>query len=102
MVQPRPLVLLLLLLCLPLFQAAAQRQAGNIHVNVTYPDDHPVGAQLRVRLVSGSSGDQIGESFTNDRGQATFMNVAVGNYRASVSGEGIEPTESETFQVDSR
>jgi tetratricopeptide (TPR) repeat protein len=103
MVQLRPLALLLLpLLCLPLSQVAAQHQAGTINVNLTYPDDRPAGAQLRVRLMSGSSGDQVGETFTNDRGQATFLNVAVGNYHVSVNGEGIEPKESETFQVDSR
>jgi hypothetical protein len=101
MVQHRPLALLLLpLLCLPLSTVAAQHQAGTVNVNLTYPDDRPVGAQVRVRLIGGSGGDQVGETFTNDRGQAIFLNVAVGNYHVSVNGEGIEPKESETFQVD--
>jgi len=103
MVQQRaPVLLLLPLLCLLFSQVAAQHQSGNIHVNVTYPNDHPASAQLRVGLISGSNGDQIAETFTNDRGQATFLNIPVGNYHVSVSGEGIQATQSETFEVDER
>jgi tetratricopeptide (TPR) repeat protein len=103
MVHHRPLALLLLpLLCLPLSQVVAEHQTGNIHVDVTYPDDRAAGAQLRVGLISGSNGNQIAETFTNDRGQATFLNVALGNYHVSVSGEGIQATQSETFEVDAR
>lgn len=94
--------LLLLLLCLPLSQIAAQHQAGNIHVYVTYPNDRVPSGQMRVALVSGSSGDQVAETFTNDRGEATFLNVVIGNYHVSISGEGIQPTQSETFEVDER
>ena len=103
MVQHRPLTLLLpLLLCLSFAQISAEHQGGNIHVYVTYPDDRVPGGQLRVALISGSNGDAIGEMFTNDRGEATFLNVAIGNYHVSVSGDGIQATQSDTFQVDER
>jgi len=103
MVQHRPLTLLLpLLLCLSFAQISAEHQGGNIHVYVTYPDDRVPGGQLRVVLISGSNGDAIGEMFTNDRGEATFLNVAIGNYHVSVSGDGIQAIQSDTFQVDER
>ncbi|MGA8490464.1 MAG: tetratricopeptide repeat protein [Terriglobales bacterium] len=94
--------LLVLLLCLPLSRSVAQHQAGNVHVYVTYPDDRAVTVQVKVSLISGSSGTQVEENFTNDRGEATFLNVAVGNYHVSVSGEGIQATQSDSFEVDER
>jgi tetratricopeptide (TPR) repeat protein len=94
--------LLVLFLCLPLSWSAAQHQAGNVHVYVTYPDDRAVTAQVKVGLIGGTSGAQVEELFTNDRGEATFLNVPLGNYHVSVSGEGIQPTQSDSFEVDER
>ncbi len=94
--------LLVLLLCLPLSRSAAQHQAGNVHVYVTYPDDRAVTVQVKVALISGTTGTQVEENFTNDRGEATFVNVALGNYHVSVSGQGIQPTQSDSFEVDER
>ena len=94
--------LLVLLLCLPLSRSAAQHQAGNVHVYVTYPDDDAVTMQVKVGLISGTSGAQVEELFTNDRGEATFLNVALGNYHVSVSGQGIRATQSDSFEVDER
>jgi tetratricopeptide (TPR) repeat protein len=104
MLRRRPLNLLLLvpLLCMPLSQIAAQHQMGNIHIYVTYPDDRVPSGQMLVQLISGSNGDQIGVTYTNDRGAATFVNVAVGNYHVAVSGEGILPTQSDSFEIDER
>ena len=94
--------LLVLFLCLPLLWSAAQHQAGNVHVYVTFPDDRAVTTQVKVGLISGTSGAQVEELFTNDRGEATFLNVSLGNYHVSVSGEGIQPTQSDSFEVDER
>lgn len=102
MIRYRPLALLLLLLSLPFSQVAAQHQAGNVHVYVTYPDDRAVTVQVKVSLISGMTGTQVEELFTNDRGEATFLNVSLGNYHVSVSGEGIQPTQSDSFEVDER
>jgi tetratricopeptide (TPR) repeat protein len=101
MLHHRPLVLVLLpLLALPFSQAAAQLQTGNIHVYVTYPDDRAPTAQLKVGLIG--SGNQVAETYTNDHGQAQFLNVAIGNYQVSVTGQGIQATLSEMFEVDAR
>jgi len=94
--------LLALFLCLPLSWSVAQHQAGNVHVYVTYPDDRAVATQVKVGLISGTSGAQVEELFTNDRGEATFLNVSLGNYHVSVSGEGIQATQSDSFEVDER
>jgi|HubBroStandDraft_2_1064218.scaffolds.fasta_scaffold13543_1 tetratricopeptide (TPR) repeat protein len=99
--RSRP-ALLALFLCLPLSWSAAQHQSGNVHVYVTYPDDRAVTAQVKVGLIGGTSAAQVEELFTNDRGEATFLNVPLGNYHVSVSGEGIQPTQSDSFEVDER
>jgi tetratricopeptide (TPR) repeat protein len=101
MLHHRPLVLLLLpFLCLLVSPAIAQTLSGNVHVHVTYPDDRAPGIQMKVALIG--DGNQIAETFTNDQGQAQFVNVAVGNYQVSVSGSGIQTTTSDTFEVDAR
>ena len=94
--------LLALFLCIPLSWSAAQHQAGNVHVYVTFPDDRAVTAQVKVGLISGTSGAQIDQLFTNDRGEATFLNVSLGNYHVAVSGQGIQATQSDSFEVDER
>jgi tetratricopeptide (TPR) repeat protein len=95
-------LLLLLLLALPLSRAAAQIKTGSLHVYVTYPDDRAPEGQLKVGLINESNGNQIAETFTNDHGQAQFLSVAIGNYQVTVSGQAIQTTQSETFEVDAR
>ena len=97
----RPLVLLLLpLLYFPVSPALAQLKIGNVHVRVTFPDDRAPTVQLKVVLLG--DGNQVAETFTNDNGQAQFLNVAIGNYQVSVSGSGIQTTTSDMFEVDAR
>jgi tetratricopeptide (TPR) repeat protein len=76
--------------------------AGSVHVHVVYADDRRTGANLRVVLMQGSSGTPIATTFTNDNGKADFRSVAVGEYHVVVSGNGIETTTSEQFEVDAR
>jgi len=103
MVQHRPrILLLLLLLALPLSPAAAQLKTGNLHVSVTYPDDRVPDGQMKIGLINESNGNQIAQTFTNDHGQAQFLGVAIGNYQVTVSGQAIQTTQSETFEVDAR
>ena len=103
MVRHRRLALLLLaLLCLPLSQLAAQHRGGNLQVYVTYPDERPPSEQLKVELISGSSGTQQAETYTDDRGRAQFVSVALGTYQVSVSGQSIQATVSDPFEVDER
>jgi tetratricopeptide (TPR) repeat protein len=75
---------------------------GSVHVHVVFADDRKAGANLQVRLMQGSSGTPVGTTYTNDMGKADFRNVTVGEYHVEVSGEGIESTESELFEVDAR
>jgi tetratricopeptide (TPR) repeat protein len=95
-------LLLLLFLCLPLSRASAQSRAGNISIYVTYPDDRAPTEQLRVALIGGATGTEVAETYTNDHGRAQFLRVAMGTYQVSVSGQSIQPTTSETFEVDER
>jgi len=100
--HPRLTLLLPLLLCMPLSPLAAQHQGGNLHVYVTYPNDRAPSEQLKVELISGASGTQAAEAYTDDRGEIQFANVAVGTYQLSVSGQSIQATVSEMFDVDTR
>ena len=52
--------------------------------------------------MDGSRNQVLGTTYTNDNGQADFPGVPVGDYHVRVSGGGIDATDSETFQVDSR
>jgi tetratricopeptide (TPR) repeat protein len=76
--------------------------SGNVHVHVVFADDRRAGANLLVRLMQGSSSTPEATTFTNDMGQADFRNVTVGMYHVSISGDGIETTESPVFEVDAR
>jgi tetratricopeptide (TPR) repeat protein len=102
MVRLRPLVLFVLSLFSPLIlpEVSAQLKTGDVHVYVTLPNDRALPEQLKVVLISGAN--QVAETFTNDHGQAQFSNVVIGNYHVQVSGQGIQTTESEEFEVDAR
>ncbi len=101
--HPRPVLLLLPLLCLPLQLTAQQHQAAsNLQVYVTFPDDRAVREQLKVGLISGSSGTQFAETYTDDQGRAHFSNLAAGTYQVSVSGQSIQATVSDMFDVEPR
>jgi len=76
--------------------------AGSVHIHVVFADDRKAGANLQVRLMQGSSDTPIAMTYTNDTGKADFRNVAVGEYHVEISGDGIETTRSELFEVDSR
>ena len=75
---------------------------GNVHVHIVYSDDRNAGPFLQVRLMSGSSEEVMGTTYTNDIGQADFIGVPIGDYHVAVSGDGVEATESSTFEVDNR
>jgi tetratricopeptide (TPR) repeat protein len=69
---------------------------------VTYPDDRAPTEQMKVQLISASTGMQFGETYTNDHGGAQFVNVPTGSYQLSVTGQNIEPTLGDRFDVDPR
>jgi tetratricopeptide (TPR) repeat protein len=76
--------------------------SGNVHVHVVLTNDRNAGPFLQVRLMQGSSDEVISTSYTNDIGQSDFIGVPIGDYHVRVSGDGIETTDSATFEVDNR
>jgi tetratricopeptide (TPR) repeat protein len=80
----------------------ANAQTGSVHVHVVLTSDRSAGLHLRVQLMSGSASTPVGEVFTDDRGQAEFNGVQVGDYHVIVSGSEIEVADSGVFEVDRR
>jgi len=74
---------------------------GNVHIHVVFPNDRSAGPYLLVRLL-GSGDAAVGTTYTNDSGEADFGGVRVGDYRVEISGDGIQSTTSDTFEVDNR
>jgi len=110
MLRPRlfgPVVLLLLTSVVMQAQlrggsAGGADNFGNVHVRVVFPDERNAGPNLLVHLLSGSSGNVVMTSYTNDIGETVLIGVAVGEYHLEVSGDGIQTSEGEQFEVDSR
>jgi tetratricopeptide (TPR) repeat protein len=98
----RRVLLLIPLICLPVSRLAAQHQGGNLHVYVTYTNDRAPTQQLKVELISGSSGVQVAQTYTDESGRAHFSNISTGTYQLSVTGQGIQATLSDTIDVDAR
>ena len=90
----------LLLASLP--HAQAQFGSGNLRIRVTYTNGRAAPRNLLVQLMSGASNSPVTSAYTNDQGGVEFDRLAVGVYHVLVSGDGIEKTDSETFEVDSR
>jgi tetratricopeptide (TPR) repeat protein len=80
----------------------AATAVGNVHIRVVLANDRNAGPFLVVKLMEGSSNEVIGTTYTNDIGQADFLGVSIGDYHVEVSGDGIEATTSDTFEVDNR
>jgi tetratricopeptide (TPR) repeat protein len=98
-------------LFLTLLLASAQAQlrggaggtlAGSVHVHIVFDNERSAGPNLSVRLMEGSSNTPIANTYTDSNGQAYFSGVRVGDYHVMVSGDGIQTTESRTFEVDER
>jgi Flp pilus assembly protein TadD len=76
--------------------------SGNLRVRVTDTNDRPLGMQVHVQLVATGSAAVDREAYTNNEGMADFVLVGVGTYHLIVSGDGLERTDSGTFEVDER
>ena len=98
----RSLRLIVFALFLPLCDLAAQSHPGNVRVYVTFLDDRTPNEQLKIELLSGTSGTQVMEAYTDQRGTADLANVPVGTYQISVRGQTVQPTTSDFFDVDER
>ena len=77
--------------------------AGNLRVHIQYSDnDHAAPKNLLVELIPSSGGMPVATGYTGDNGTVEFGRLKVGDYHVVVSGQGVEKTESDTFEVDSR
>ena len=70
----------------------------DLSVRVTYVNDRPVSAGLRVDLVT-SNELAVSQGFTDDSGQISFSRVRPGYYRLRVSGIGVEDVTTNNFLV---
>lgn len=75
---------------------------GSVHVHVVYSNDRNAGPYLRVQLMEGSTAAAVVTTYTNDIGEADFNGIPIGDYHVEVTGDGIQDTVSDTFQVDER
>ena len=82
--------------------SAQQLSSGTLHVRVTFTNGRACNIPVRVQLMGNASNNSLAEGFTNDSGMAEFNNVEIGNYHLIVSGEGIEETDSGSFELDNR
>jgi Flp pilus assembly protein TadD len=98
----RWVALIVLLQWLTVCDLAAQSHPANLRVYVTYLDDRAPHEQLKIELLSGDTGTRVMDAYTNERGEAELANIAVGNYQISVTGQTIQPTVSDLFEVDER
>lgn len=96
------LVFVLIFVCSALGQLGGGTGSGNLRVRVTDTNDRPLGIQVHVQLVATGSAAVDREGYTNNEGMADFVLVGVGTYHLIVSGEGLERTDSGTFEVDER
>ena len=76
--------------------------SGNVHVHVVLSNDRNAGPFLKVCLMEGSVDQVVGTTYTNDIGEADFIGVPMGDYHVRISGDGVETTDSSTFEVDQR
>lgn len=75
---------------------------GSVTIRVVYSDDHAAGAQLLVQLLSGASSSPVANAYTNQAGEVGFAGISIGIYHVVVTGDGIEPSDSGSFEVDAR
>jgi tetratricopeptide (TPR) repeat protein len=76
--------------------------AGNLRVRITDTNDRAIGMQAHVQLVATGSAAVDREGYCNNEGMLDFAFVAPGTYHLIVTGEGLERTDSGTFEVDER
>lgn len=75
---------------------------GNVEVRVVLGNGRNAGPYLQVRLMEGPTDTALTTTYTNDIGEAQFSGVPIGSYHVQVSGDGIQTTDSEVFEVDER
>jgi tetratricopeptide (TPR) repeat protein len=100
----RRVLVLLTLFWAPLIYAQSRldslNRTGSIRVQVTSSDGRACDFQASVLLMS-ISGARVAEESTNADCEVYFGNVVAGSYQVTVSGAGIETSDSGRFDFDS-
>jgi tetratricopeptide (TPR) repeat protein len=101
----RLLALFLLLTVAPVWAQfpttqSPQNHVGTVRVEVDYSNGSHAPAHLRVQLRQGINNTPVAVDLTNTSGTAEFTELDPGEYSIRVTGDGIEPAESETFPVE--
>ena len=78
----------------------SRNNAATVRVEVDYANGDHAPGRLRVQLRQGIDNRLVAMDFTSSSGTAVFMELSPGEYSIRVTGDGIEPAESETFTVD--
>jgi len=76
-------------------------RTGSIGVHVNLGNGRACDSQVRVSLVN-TFGPRIAEDLTNTDCEVYFANVPAGSYHVTVSGAGIESSNSSAFDLDPR
>lgn len=99
----RCLVVLPLLVLVPCAAAQfGQAQTGNIRVRLVLENGRRCNTRAHVVLMTVSASTTIADAYTDEECMVAFDDVAVGTYHISVTGEGIQDTDSGLFEVDNR
>jgi hypothetical protein len=95
-------LLVFLLTCIHTSFGFQGHGAGNVRVRITDTNDRPIGMQALVQLVATGSASVSAEAYCSNEGMVEFSFVATGTYHLIVSADGLERTDSGTFEVDER
>ncbi len=83
----------------PTVDNETSQMKGTARVRVIFPNNTPAPAKLNVQLWQ-SGGMMVRMSSTDSGGTTEFEQLNAGYYVIRVSGEGIEPAQSETFPME--
>lgn len=76
--------------------------SGSVRIHVLLQNGRNAGPYLQVRLFESGTSTVAGVTYTNDVGECAFSMIPVGSYHVEVSGDGIQTTQTDTFEVDNR
>jgi Tfp pilus assembly protein PilF len=94
--------LLLALVPCSVAQFGSQNQTGNIRVRIVFANGRRCNVRAHVVLMAGASTAPVADAYTDEECVVGFDSLAVGSYRMSVTGDGIEDKDSGLFDVDNR
>jgi tetratricopeptide (TPR) repeat protein len=103
MISLRWLVLLLLALVpCSTAQLGGQSQTGNIRVRIVFPNGRQCNIRAHVVLMTGGGTGHVADAYSDAECMVGFDSLAVGSYHMTITGDGIEDTDSGLFDVDNR